>query len=275
MLFGKAMSEKHFPVDVNVDPYALFAFDATWLLIHSLKQLCSPEMHSDSIPCLAFSNSTFCFDRQLMNATSFSDQIGMTKFLGVSGPIDYEGNGTDLIDGIHYITRNVQTSTDLSFVPTLKYSEPGDKKSRFSASIFENALQLIIRKPAADQLDFSSYLRLFSGTLWIAILATMIYTSFLIVLVERHDNATLHDRSILPIGAMSFWYSIGNIIGYGAYTSNLASDIRLSKPEYIEDMKQGKITFNRIGIRIATAANVFCAREISGRSRDENCSIDY
>ena len=401
-----------FPGETKVDPYALFAFDAAWLLIQSLQQLCSTENESNIDPCLAFSNSTFCFDRQLINSSSFFDQISQTKFLGVSGPIEYQGNGTDRIDGIHYITRNVQTSPALSFVSTLKYSEPGDwqvyqagheiiwpgkvstvpsdratlsgvtlriglvesrpftrieyiidKEGRnltkfigyipdlidllkgrmnftpqlflaptnqtytglvksvargdfdivmgdvtvtslrrevaaFSASIFDNALRLIIRKPVAEQVDFFSYLRPFSPSLWVAIFVTTIYTSFLICLLERHDNEALRDRSILSMAAMAIWYSIGNIMGYGvdfhvttasgrlltvalyilslvlvaSYTANLASNLTISKTKYIisgiEDMKQGKLAFNRIGIRVGTAAEEFYVREISRGSRN-------
>ena len=86
----------------------------------------------------------------------------------------------------------------------------------FSASIFDNALRLIIRKPVAEQVDFFSYLRPFSPSLWVAIFITTIYASFLICLLERHDNEALRDRSILSMAAMAIWYSIGNIMGYGA-----------------------------------------------------------
>ena len=168
----------------------------------------------------------------------------------------------------------------------------------FSTSIFDNALRLIIRKPAADQVDLFSYLRPFSASLWVAIFVITLYTSFLIVLVERHDNETLRDRSILSMTAMSIWYSVGNIIGYGVdfhvttlagrlltvalyilslvlvatYTANLASNMTISKTKYIisgiEDMKQGKLAFNRIGIRVGTAAEEFYLREISRGSRN-------
>ena len=115
-----------FPGEANVDPYALFAFDATWLLIQSLQQLCPPDSDTPGVPCFAFTNSSFCFSRQTNKSTPLFDQISRTKFLGISGPVEYQDNGTDRVDGIHYITRNVQTSTGLNFVPTLKYSEPGD-----------------------------------------------------------------------------------------------------------------------------------------------------
>ena len=118
------------------------------------------------------------------------------------------------------------------------------------------------------------------------------------MLVESHDNATLRDRSILSIGAMSFWYSLGNIMGYGvdfhvttisgrlltvalyilsivlvaSYTANLASSLTISSSKYIisgiDDIKQGKIAAHRIGVLVDRATEEFYVREISHGSRN-------
>jgi hypothetical protein len=58
-------------------------------------------------------------------------------------------------------------------------------------------------------------LRPFSEKLWIGILAATVYASILICLLERRANAALRDRSLLSASAMSIWYSIGIIMGYG------------------------------------------------------------
>ena len=388
----KRYEPESFPGEKNVNSHALFAFDATWLLIRSLQQLCSYK-------CLPCGNSSSCFDHQ---------QISMTKFLGVSGPLEYRANGADRIGGIHYVVRNAQpTAEGVKFVKVLKYSEPGEWKTfhptqkvlwpgesftmprdranisavhlrigiiesvpftmmeysqnksqfigyvpdlidllqkrmkfsyeivlvptnrsyagmvkrvangeydlivgdvtvtsarrelvAFSTSIFDNSLRLIIRKPTPDQVELFSFLKPFSLTLWVMILSALLITSLLIFLVERHENKALRDRSTVSIGAMSVWYSLGNIMGYGAdfhvttisgriltmalyilslvlvasYTANLASNLTISKTKYIisgiEDIKQGKLPYNRIGIRVRTRAEEYFLRQISEGSRN-------
>ncbi|CAF4149973.1 unnamed protein product [Rotaria sordida] len=97
---------------------------------------------------------------------------------------------------------------------------------------------------------------------------------------------------------MTVWYTFGNLIGFGAdfeiktasgrlltaglyllclvlvasYTANLASDLTISKSKNIisgiDDIKSGKILFNRIGILVGTASEEFYLREISSGSRN-------
>lgn len=113
-----------FPGENNVDQYALFAFDATWLLIQSLQRLCTKTTKRASVPCISFVDSSLCFDRRLVDTSSFFDQITSTAFLGVTGSIEYMINGTDRSDGIYYFAQNIQLSSKgLNFVPVLKYSE--------------------------------------------------------------------------------------------------------------------------------------------------------
>ena len=409
----KQHEPESFPGDDNVSPYALFAFDATWLLIQALQQLCASNINHHSSSCLSFGNSSFCFDHQLENSSAFFRQISATKFDGVSGPIAFHADGADRTGGIHYVTRNAQPSAKgVSFVAALKYSEPGEwlswtekqdvlwpgetysvprdranisgvklrigiidsrpftminyttdeygqnksyvvgympdliallqqrmefipeivmtppnqsysavvqavangdydmvvgdvtisssrrKIAAFSSGIFDSALRLIIRKPTVDAVDFFAYLRPFSLGLWMVIFATTIFTSMLVCFVERQDNDALRDRSTISMGAMSIWYSLGHIMGYGVdfhvttisgriltvalyvlslvlvatYTANLASNLTISKTKYIissiDDMKQGKIPFNRIGIRVGTSEEEYFVREISEGSRN-------
>ena len=347
-----------------------------------------------------------------MNSTSLLEQISMTKFLGVSGPIEYRANGTDRIGGIHYVARNAQPSAEgVKFVKVLKYSAPGEwetfhptqkvlwpgesftvprdranisgfklrigiiesvpftmithiadeygrNKSRFvgyipdlidllrkrmgfvpelvlastnqsytgavrrmrngeydiivsdmtvtserrelavfSTSIYDYSLRLVMRKPTVDRIEVFAYLKPFSLSLWMSILVITICTSIFVYLVERDDNEALRDRSTISMGAMTVWYSLGNIMRYGAdfqvttaagrlltvalyilslvlvasYTANLASNLTISKTKVtinsIEDLRQKKIPHNRIGIRVGMITEEFFLRQISAGIR--------
>ena len=404
----KRYEPESFPEGCKVHPYAMFTFDATWLLIQSLQQLCWYDTDDPSRPCLSFGNSSYCFDRELINSSALLHQISTMKFLGVSGPIEFDVHGADRTRGIHYIAANVQSSPmGLTFVPVLKYTEtkewqrlqathdmvwPGSfsevpseratisgvtlrigliesrpftmidehrqNRSRptgyipdliellrkrmnftpelrmapysvrhpelfqavakgdydmivadiiatsdrrelvaFSASIYDYSLRLIVRKPTVEQVELFAYLRPFSLSLWMVILSTMLCTSVLFFLAEGNDNEALRDRSTASMGAMSVWYSIGHIMGYGAdfhattisgriltvalyilslvlvasYTANLASNLTISRTKSIissiDDIKQLKLPFNRIGIRPETLEEEFFLREISEESR--------
>lgn len=398
-----------FPGEKNVDQYALFAFDATWLLIQSLQRLCSTGTEEMTrLSCISWTNSPFCFDRQLISASSFFDQITSTKFIGVTGPIEYTTNGTDRSNGIYYFAQNAQLSSEgVHFVPVLKYSEskswemhdesniivwpnqscmkpsdhvvlsgvtlrigiiilepfakveqtetiPGWNQTKFigytldliellqekmnfvphiistpryvpyierlyavangtydiligdvtvtaerreiasfSASIFDTSFSTVIRKPVSLDVDLFSYMRPFSSKLWGIILLAILYASFLIYLLEKSHNTVLRNRSLTAAGAMSIWYSIGTIMGYGVdfqattasgrlvtaamymlslllvatYTANLASILTKATPRYIiagiDDIKRGKLSPHRFGVLNGTAMEQYYLREIS------------
>ncbi|CAF4585487.1 unnamed protein product [Rotaria sp. Silwood1] len=112
-----------FPGPTKVNYYALFAFDATWSLIQSLQRFCSITSNSSS-SCISIRNSSFCFDYRFLNGDSFFDTILNTRFLGVSGPIEFSPNGTDRINGSYYLIQNVQPSSNgVAYIPILKWSE--------------------------------------------------------------------------------------------------------------------------------------------------------
>ncbi|CAF1200955.1 unnamed protein product [Adineta steineri] len=111
-----------FPGSDKVDYYAIFAFDATWLLIQGLNQLCS-SFPNISSTCTTLTGDSFCFNRRFVNSDLFMNILDNTSFLGVSGPIQFASNLTDRIDGNYYISRNIQgSSTNLNFVPILVWS---------------------------------------------------------------------------------------------------------------------------------------------------------
>ena len=403
-----------FPGPENVHYYALFAFDATWALITALQNYCSTAVDPSS-SCLSFTNSSFCFDRQVVNGASLYNMIQNSTFLGVSGWVKFGQNVTDRIDGIYYVARNVQLFRDnLSYVSVLVWSKsnywlsypsresnvivwPGNslngpssyasisgvtlqiavvsvvpfamitdlsnnaqqmsdkitgyipelidllrtqmgfisnitvlsenqsynqlvgqvadglfdivvadltitaarrEKVAFSSAIFDNSLRIIIRDSSDADLNLFAYLKPFSGTLWLVLLITAIYSGLLFCLLERRQNRDLQNRSVPSLIALSMWYAIATMLGYGAdfnvrtvlgrvltvglyivclisvaaYTANLASDLTISNTKYlindIDDIRSGQIPSNRIGILVETAIEDFYLREISNGVRN-------
>ncbi|UJR16824.1 hypothetical protein I4U23_003723 [Adineta vaga] len=120
----KKYEPESFPGANNIDYYALFLFDAVWTLIQALQRLCSTNTS-----CLSLIDSSYCFDRHLVNSTSFFDIINTNTFLGVSGPIGFSMNTTDRINGTYYVVKNVQKFSDgLRYIPVLVSSDTGDWK---------------------------------------------------------------------------------------------------------------------------------------------------
>ncbi|CAF4414667.1 unnamed protein product, partial [Adineta steineri] len=110
-----------FPGMNYVDYYALFTFDATWLLIQSLQQLCS--LNSNSSACIQFLNNSFCFNKYFINSNKLFNLINNLDYFGVTGKIQFNQNQTDRIDGINYILKNIQIiSNYLNFLPVLIWS---------------------------------------------------------------------------------------------------------------------------------------------------------
>ncbi|CAF2663929.1 unnamed protein product [Rotaria sp. Silwood2] len=168
----------------------------------------------------------------------------------------------------------------------------------FSSSIFDSSLRIVIRQTTSINVDLFSYLRPFSSTLWLLVLVGSIYAGILLCLLERTTNEALKNKSIISSAAMSMWYSVSTIMGYGAdfhvqtaagrlltvglhmlslvlvatYTANLASDLTTLKSNYfisgIDDIINGKIPYSRIGIVIGSSLEDFYLREISHGSRN-------
>jgi ABC-type amino acid transport substrate-binding protein len=172
------------------------------------------------------------------------------------------------------------------------------KKVDFSSSIFDNSLRIIVREASVYDVDLLSYLRPFSTQLWITLLIATVYAGFLICLIEREHNEALRNQPMFPLIIKSMWYSIGTILGYGAdftvqtaagrlltvglyilslvsvaaYTAKLASDLTIAKTKGIisgiEDIKNGKLSFSRIGILSNTSVEEYYLREISLDNRN-------
>jgi ABC-type amino acid transport substrate-binding protein len=168
----------------------------------------------------------------------------------------------------------------------------------FSSAIFDNSIRIVMRQTPSAGIDLLSFLKPFTNNLWLVLFGTIIYAGILICLLERDTNDALRNRSISSLFFMSVWYGIGVIVGYGVdfhvrtaagrlltsglyivsivfvatYTANLASYLTISKSgppvTGLDDIKNGKLTFNRIGIRIGTEMEDFYLREISGGNRN-------
>ncbi|CAF4201152.1 unnamed protein product, partial [Rotaria sordida] len=168
----------------------------------------------------------------------------------------------------------------------------------FSTAIFDNSLRVIMRTTYNVKPDLFSFLKLFSRNLWLLFFGTIIYAGILICIVERKDNEVLENRSILNQIVMSIWYSFGNIVGFGvdfeiataagrlltaglyilglilvaSYTANLASDLTIAKSNNIisgiDDIKNGKIPSNRIGILAHSAEEDYYLSQISNGVRN-------
>ena len=168
----------------------------------------------------------------------------------------------------------------------------------FSNSIFDNSLRIMMKKTSNVTNDIFAFLKPLSGNLWLLILAACIFGGILICLIEREDNVALQNLSLTRQFGMSLWYSFANIVGFGAdfnvntnagrlltiglyilglvliasYTANLASNLTISKSiniiSKIDDIRNGKIPLNRIGIRVGTASEEYFLREISHGSKN-------
>ncbi|CAF2146466.1 unnamed protein product [Rotaria magnacalcarata] len=161
----------------------------------------------------------------------------------------------------------------------------------FSIGILDNSLSIIILQSFNVDIDLLSFLKPFSRSLWLLVLIAFVYAGILMCMFERHDNEALQNRSLVSQLSMSLWFSFGNMVGYGAdfhantasgrlitaglfilclmlvasYTANLASDLIISKSQGtisgIDDIKSGKIPFNRVGVRVGTASEDYYLRE--------------
>lgn len=172
------------------------------------------------------------------------------------------------------------------------------EKVCFSSSIFDNSVRIVTRRTSSTHVAWLSFLKPFSSKLWLVILITTIYAACLILVFERSTNEALKDKAFISSAALSLWYSTVNIVGYSVdfqtrtvagrlltvglyllslilmatYTANLASDLTISKStgiiSAIDDIKAGKMSYNRIGIRIGTSIEEYYLREISGGNRN-------
>jgi ABC-type amino acid transport substrate-binding protein len=168
----------------------------------------------------------------------------------------------------------------------------------FSTAILNNALRIVVRNEPDVSIDLLLFLKPFTRNLWLLILVANVYAGFLLLLYERETNAALRHKSIISSATMCCWFCFGTLMGYGVdfkvktaagrllttglyilslilvatYIASLASNFTLLTPvnivSGIDDIKNGKIPPNRIGIRINTAIEDYYLQEISHGVRD-------
>ena len=116
-----------FPGSENVDYFAIFAFDATWALIGALQEYCSAMRDIGFPSCISYTNTSFCFDRQLLNSATLFYILRTRSFLGVSGTVEFDSKYVDRLNGTYCIVKNVQLFLNgLNYVSVLAWSKSTD-----------------------------------------------------------------------------------------------------------------------------------------------------
>jgi ABC-type branched-subunit amino acid transport system substrate-binding protein len=106
----KEYDPESYPVDEKrIDTFALYAFDAAWLLILAIEKLCQ----QNPTTCLSYENSSSCFTSQLVNHEDLNKIIQTMNFTGVSGYVQFQSNTTDRVGSTmaDYIIDNLQPLT--------------------------------------------------------------------------------------------------------------------------------------------------------------------
>ncbi|CAF4012903.1 unnamed protein product [Rotaria sordida] len=116
----------------GISSFAMFTFDAAWILIEALNKL-----SSDDSPSLV--TTPFCFNSSLMNSNNFHKNLEEIYFSGVSGIVQFAKNvSNNRIGSTYYVLYNVQptriTSTNLKYRKVLKWSGTGEKWKNFNHS---------------------------------------------------------------------------------------------------------------------------------------------
>ncbi|CAF0972623.1 unnamed protein product [Adineta ricciae] len=170
-------------------------------------------------------------------------------------------------------------------------------KAAFSDSIFDNSLRVLARRKTETDVHRFGFLRTFELSLWMVIFACLIWSACLFFLYEGNANPDLREKSLLSRIGMSIWYGFGTLIGYGVdfrtssaagrvltigiymtslvlisayqayFTASVTISIAQSSFSGIDDIKNGKVPYNRIGIISGSSLEDYFLREISDGSR--------
>jgi hypothetical protein len=166
----------------------------------------------------------------------------------------------------------------------------------FSTPFYEATLGIITRKnPYSSSFSLFSFLNPFTCNVWMIILAAIIYASLIIYLFEREniDNEN-HEFEIKSLFTGTFkvlanlimmsgdiklktnasrltmagLYALGTIL-LATYTANLSSFLTLNRVQPsisgIDDIKNGRFPFSRIGIVTNSAVSDYYIKNISSK----------
>lgn len=87
----------------DVSTFAMYTFDAAWTLIQALNK----SLFDKSLPSMERSNH--CFNSVLKNSNNYHMHLRNTKFLGVSGIVQFSKNvSNDRLEGACYALYNMQ-----------------------------------------------------------------------------------------------------------------------------------------------------------------------
>jgi ABC-type amino acid transport substrate-binding protein len=165
---------------------------------------------------------------------------------------------------------------------TVSITTKRNKIVDFSKSLLPRSIRVIIRRPTSVRLDFLFFLKPFSWELWLLVLGTIAYTSLLLwyfdgqngiarsvshafhVVFNRNSSSA---ESTTAVQFLTFGLHVLYIILFAVYTASLLSFIIIqnSKPSIsgIDDIRNGKIPPNRIGIVVGSAIENFYLKSVS------------
>ncbi|CAF3285004.1 unnamed protein product [Rotaria sp. Silwood2] len=166
----------------------------------------------------------------------------------------------------------------------------------FSIALLPSSIRVITRKVKSSHLDLLFFLKPFTWQLWLVILATIPITTILLWYFES-QNGDASDNTINNRIGRSFSYTLHSMLGtdsyyvassagrllafglhilriilFAVYTANLLSYIIIQKAaptiSGIDDIKNGKISPDRIGIVVGSAVEDYYLNSISQRKKD-------
>jgi ionotropic glutamate receptor len=163
----------------------------------------------------------------------------------------------------------------------------------FSLPIYENALRIVIRDSPSFSISFLSYLRPFSLEVWLSIVGTIIYSGLLVYLFEQQTIEETEDYRGHRAVIFGIYQALSSIVGMGGdfqlrtkssriivvglftvsiilvatYTANLSSFLTLQRSQPvisgIDDIKNGRLPFHRVGILDDSATVEYYTQNVS------------
>ncbi|CAF1322820.1 unnamed protein product, partial [Didymodactylos carnosus] len=177
------------------------------------------------------------------------------------------------------------------------------QKVDFSIPIHENSVRVVVRQSQSSYSDLFSYLKPFSLKLWLAILGIVLYSGCLLCYFERttttktlrNQTTTVEPKSVHQTITLSLYYAWSSLVNMGGgggfvlfstasriltiglstislillatYTANLSSFLTLQRTQPtisgIDDIKNGRVSYNRIGIVVGSASYEYYINNVS------------
>lgn len=159
----------------------------------------------------------------------------------------------------------------------------------FSKALLPSSYRVMIRKPDSFQSDHFFFLKPFSWLLWLLILATIPYVSIILWFCERNNNMSKKKLSVgssigyvicvlvgrthpyiaktKPGRYITYSLYILQIILIAVYTAGILSSLIVQRSEPtisgIDDIKNGKVPPNRVGILVGSTMERYYLNSVS------------